>query len=123
MLHIWSIVHPLLDSSNSFFFAIATALPDEIACSIRSVLPYWKAAGHFERNPCAIGVLVQQEAVRNPNSSEAAPTSSVGWLWQMRSNADVVDGGIRKGTRSDEIRPMIRPWPLPMEGSLSGAVC
>ena len=30
-----------------------------------------------------------------------------------RSNANVADGGIRKGTRSDEIRPVIRRWPLP----------
>src|SRR5258708_30639661 len=29
------------------------------------------------------------------------------------SNADVADGGISQGTRSDEIRPTIRPWPLP----------
>jgi hypothetical protein len=29
------------------------------------------------------------------------------------SNANVADGGIRKGTRSDEIRPIIGPWPLP----------
>ena len=28
---------------------------------------------------------------------------------QLGSNADVADGRIRKGTRSDEIRPMIRP--------------
>jgi len=32
---------------------------------------------------------------------------------QPGSNANVADGGIRGGTRSDEIRPIIRPWPLP----------
>ncbi len=32
---------------------------------------------------------------------------------QLGSNANVADGGIRKGTRSDEIRPIIRRWPLP----------
>ena len=32
---------------------------------------------------------------------------------QLGSNANVADGGIRKGTRSDEIRPVIRRWPLP----------
>jgi len=32
---------------------------------------------------------------------------------QLEGNANVADGGIRKGTRSDEIRPIIRPWPLP----------
>jgi len=32
---------------------------------------------------------------------------------QLGSNANVADGGIRKGTRPDEIRPIIRPWPLP----------
>src|SRR5260370_39738676 len=32
---------------------------------------------------------------------------------QTGSNANVADGGTRKGTRSDEIRPIIRPWPLP----------
>jgi hypothetical protein len=32
---------------------------------------------------------------------------------KLGSNANVADGGIRKGTRSDEIRPIIRPWPLP----------
>ncbi len=31
---------------------------------------------------------------------------------QLGSNANVPDG-IRKATRSDEIRPIIRPWPLP----------
>src|SRR5216683_2379808 len=30
---------------------------------------------------------------------------------QLRSLA--VDGGVRKGSRSDEIRPIIGPWPLP----------
>jgi hypothetical protein len=28
-------------------------------------------------------------------------------------NANVADGGICKDIRSDEIRPIIRPWPLP----------
>jgi hypothetical protein len=32
---------------------------------------------------------------------------------QTGSNANVADGGTPKGTRSDEIRPIIRPWPLP----------
>src|SRR5260370_22005609 len=32
---------------------------------------------------------------------------------QTGSNANVADGGTRKGTRSDEIRPIIRPLPLP----------
>ena len=31
---------------------------------------------------------------------------------QPGNNANV-DGGIRKGRRSDEIRSIIRPWPLP----------
>src|ERR1700686_1265374 len=31
---------------------------------------------------------------------------------QLGSNANVADGGIRKGTRSDETRP-IPPWPHP----------
>ena len=31
--------------------------------------------------------------------------------WLLGSNAN--GGGIRKATRSDEIRPIIRPWPLP----------
>ena len=31
----------------------------------------------------------------------------------LGSNANVADDGIRKGTRSDEIRPIIRPRPLP----------
>jgi len=31
----------------------------------------------------------------------------------LDSNANVADSGIRKGTRSDETRPIIRPWPLP----------
>src|SRR5712692_324651 len=31
---------------------------------------------------------------------------------QLGSNANVADG-IRKATQSDEIRPIIRPWPLP----------
>ena len=31
---------------------------------------------------------------------------------QLGSNANVADG-IRKATRSDEIRPIIRRWPLP----------
>jgi hypothetical protein len=30
----------------------------------------------------------------------------------LGSNANVADGGIRNGTRSDKIRPIIRPWPL-----------
>ncbi len=32
---------------------------------------------------------------------------------QLGKNANVADGGIRKGTRSHEIRPIIRPRPLP----------
>src|SRR5216683_2177682 len=31
---------------------------------------------------------------------------------QLGSNANVANGGIRKGARSDEIRPIIRPRPL-----------
>jgi hypothetical protein len=31
---------------------------------------------------------------------------------QLGSNANIADG-IRKATHSDEIRPIIRPWPLP----------
>src|SRR5882762_7521912 len=31
----------------------------------------------------------------------------------LGSNADVADSGISQRTRSDEIRPTIRPWPLP----------
>ena len=31
---------------------------------------------------------------------------------QLGSNTNVADG-IRKATHSDEIRPIIRPWPLP----------
>jgi len=31
---------------------------------------------------------------------------------ELGSNANVADG-IRKATHSDEIRPIIRPWPLP----------
>ena len=33
---------------------------------------------------------------------------------QLGSNANVADGGIRKGTRSDETHPIIPPWPLPL---------
>ena len=32
---------------------------------------------------------------------------------RLESHTNVADGGIRKGTRSHEIRPRIRPWPLP----------
>jgi hypothetical protein len=32
---------------------------------------------------------------------------------QLGSNANVADSGIRKGAHSDEIRPIVRPWPLP----------
>jgi|SRR5258708_7973967 len=32
---------------------------------------------------------------------------------QLGSNANVADSGIRKGARSEEIRPIVRPWPLP----------
>jgi len=42
-----------------------------------------------------------------------APTGSRMDDEQLGSNANVADGGIRKGTRSDEIRPIIRPRPLP----------
>ena len=38
---------------------------------------------------------------------------------QLGSNANVADGGIRKGTRSDEIRPIIRP-PLRPKRAASG---
>jgi Domain of unknown function (DUF6438) len=31
----------------------------------------------------------------------------------QRESTNVADGAIRKGSRSDEIRPIIRPWPLP----------
>ncbi len=34
-------------------------------------------------------------------------------MTSLGSKANVADGGIRKGTRSDEIRPIIRRWPLP----------
>src|SRR5260370_662007 len=30
----------------------------------------------------------------------------------LGSNANVADGGIRKGIRSDETRPIIPPWPI-----------
>ena len=43
--------------------------------------------------------------LRGPGGRKAA--------WLLGSNANIADGGIRKGTRSDETRPIVRPWPLP----------
>ncbi len=55
------------------------------------------------------------------NSKMAATSQSSGHFTlgfladysELGSNANVADDGNRKGTRSDEIRPIIRRWPFP----------
>jgi hypothetical protein len=58
-----------------------------------------------------IAVELVRHSQTQPMSDEESlkrPTNG-----QLGINANVADGGIRKCTRSDEIRPMIRRWPLP----------
>src|SRR5258706_15323962 len=49
----------------------------------------------------------------NHRSLTSRVASAAGRLRSDGQTGSNADGGTRKETRSDEIRPIIRPWPLP----------
>jgi len=65
----------------------------------------------IERSACslseALGLLAASDIVRLVGLGLRLDHEQLG------SNANVADGGIRKGIHSDETRPIIPPWPLP----------